>query len=54
MEGENLTNIETFYYKEFLINSFEAVKRMNETLEQQEFCDETINRKNNFQSFFKV
>ena len=54
LEGDNLTNIKTFYYKEFLMNSIEAVKRINETLKLQEICQETIDKKLDVQSFFKV
>ena len=54
LEGDNLANIETFYYKEFLMNSIEAVKRVNETLKLQEICHEKIDGKKNIQSFFKV
>ena len=54
MEEHNLTDIETFYYKEFLMNSIESVKRMNETVKLQEICHETTNNKRNIQSLFKV
>ena len=52
-EESESPDMETSYYREFLMNSLSAVDKMKES-HNIPICSEIGDKQNNFQSFFKV